>query len=199
MHDVDSSFVPRFFVFAGSFLSPIKKVLSFDERDPSEPGYMSFRLEWIGDRYFVVYDSDVVYDTEVMCWIEQFVGRALRVSRMYGVSVVTFIPRIFVRAVSVYLLAVVALPSIDDVYRAFEEIERMIKKEKRLIEKYGWNKEFVELRMKAINRLVSYLIDVEELFEKWDLVLGTVVGPRDVRRVLPHLYSEVLSMFKEVF
>jgi len=185
VHDVAPSFVPRFFVFCGTFLSSIKKVVGYDYSElPGDIGYIMFTLQWVDRRYFVVYSSDLIYETEVLCWIDQFIGRALRVSRSYETFVYVFMPRLFSYGrFSMYLFMVERMPDSEDVERAREELLRRLEKAKR------------EGDDEEVERLRKRLYNFEEFFDNIGVYLRWPYDPKDVKKIMPRFYRRALALF----
>ncbi len=123
IQDIDPGFVPSVFVFVGTFMSSVQRVGVYLYNDPSDDGFVTFLLPFVDRVYFVSGIVDRFYGAEVLCWIEQFIGRALRVSRMFNVRVYVGLPSNVLRfGWSTYLLAVKHLPDRRDVEHAYAEL-----------------------------------------------------------------------------
>ncbi|RLG83062.1 MAG: hypothetical protein DRO40_05795 [Thermoprotei archaeon] len=192
IHDIDRGFVPELFIFVGTFLSSVQRVKVYDINDVASHGYVAFDLWFVKNKYFVGGVIDVIYGTEVLCWVEQFVGRSLRVSRMYDVCVHILLPYGVARYdVSMYLSAIVFLPDLDDVQKRIDELDKKWIEYYMKIESCKCKK-LRSIYEKRLKRVEELLIDIEKL-----IIDGFGLGVL-FKLDLGFLIRDVISRFKEI-
>jgi len=188
IQDVDPSFVPRVFIFVGTFMSGIHRVVVLDYAELGVWGYVWFSLRYVKYRWFIAGAVDTVYGTEVACWIEQFVGRALRVSRLNNVDVSIVLPfEATEYAISCYIVAVKLLPddgTVDYYLKQADEYEKRASMTKYENEK--------ELLLKRAERMRDVVHDPKKLVDATGGVLLKRIG-------LGHLVDEFVQMYSLVY
>ena len=199
IHDVDPGFVARYFVFVGSFLSPVRRVKCYERSELSSGNV--FSLPWVEDRYFCVEPVDEIYGTEVLCWIEQFLGRSLRVSKFFNVWVYVFVSGDVLRfGAGIYTLAVAALPEYSDVESALDAAFREFVEAMRKSET-ARDGEYKEMLRRRAERWLRRALDVRYLLEESGGLLDSPFGytPSDVRIVAPWLWREYVGRIECAF
>ncbi len=188
---VDPRFVPRFFIFVGTFASSALRAVNLEQRmaigSRHEFGFVYDRAP------FFVVRCDRMYMTEVACWIEQFLGRALRISRLYNVRVVVIAPpSIFESDVTCYSYVLLKrVPDIDAVRVYVRELEKRIDALRKIVERCS-RPESRERYLRKISMLEERLSDPvphAALMFKWICEGFGVV----------HLYNEVVDALRTVF
>ena len=193
LSDIDPMFVPEVILFVGTFLSVVQSVGAYNVNDVGGYGYVVFNIPYVKGKYFVAGIVDLLYGVEAITWIEQFVGRALRVSRMYNVGVSILLPYGVARcAVSLYLSSVEFLSDIEDVEKMIEELGGKWIEYYTRLEGEG-NPKLREIYMKRLERVEKLLSDIGLLLkESFSLYI------LEKHLCLGFLVRDVISRFKEV-
>jgi len=187
IQDFDPNFVPRLFIFVGTFMSGVQRVVMLEYGELGVWGHVWFSLGFAKYRWFIAGAVDVVYGTEVICWIEQFVGRALRVSRMYNVDVSIVLPvGVAGYAVGSYIMAVKLLPDDGTVEYYLKQIDEY--KKRASISRSEKEK---ELLLKRVERMIEIIRDPKKLVDVTGAVLLKRIG-------LGHLVDEFVQMYSSI-